>query len=139
MKDLKTPSETQLMQSLYGQNQTNEKPPPPKGISPSIWMEVWSRLEAAKVIWEELDSTTSEYWRVGLDGYDYKDLMRGCDGADCWTKSKADFGLGAFKFLCRKPHSNGSYKPFVKALPNKPIEGKELQSRLKKMREGMGL
>ncbi|PHR99237.1 MAG: hypothetical protein COA78_25170 [Blastopirellula sp.] len=66
--------------------------------------------------------------------------MRGCKGADDWTRSKADFGLGAFKFLCRKPHSNGSYKYYsAKALPNKPMDGKELKSRLQAMREELGL
>ena len=90
------------------------------------------------MVWEELDSTTSEYWRIGLDGYSYDDLMRGCEGADNWTKSKADFGLGAFKFLCRKPHSNASYKPF-KALPVKAMGGDELKSRLSKLRDELGL
>jgi len=28
--------------------------------------------------------------------------MNGCDGADNWSRSKADFTIGAFKKLCQK-------------------------------------
>ena len=68
------------------------------------------------MIWEELDSSTSEYWRVGLDGFSEADLMRGCDGADNWSRSKSDFTIGAFKKLCQKHVNHPSQKPF-KALP----------------------
>ena len=89
-------------------------------------------------MWDELDSTTSDYWRVSLDGYSQKDLDRGCEGADNWTGKKADFGMGTFKRFCRKPHSNGSYKIYER-LPHKGMPKGELKKRIAKMREELGL
>ena len=61
--------------------------------------------------------------------------MRGCDGADTWTKSKLQ--LGDFKMLCKK---ETTFKPkMYKALEVKAMEGNEVQSRLRKMRKELGL
>ena len=102
----------ELLKKLY-QGPTKESEQQPKGISPSTWLEIWTRLEATKLIWEELDSSTSEYWRISLDGYDYHDLLRGCEGADNWKKSKADFTLGAFKELCKRPVKHQSHQLYL--------------------------
>ena len=40
------------------------------------------------MVFEELDSSTSEYWRISLEGYSEEDLMRGCNEADNWKRSK---------------------------------------------------
>jgi len=36
--------------------------------------------------------------------------MNGCDGADNWSRSKADFTIGAFKKLCQKHVNNESHR-----------------------------
>lgn len=111
MKSANELSQTLILgQKLY-QDPINEKSKQPEGISKNLWFEVWTRLEATKLVWEETDSSTSEYWRVTLDGYSEEDLMRGCNGADNWSKSKADFTVGAFKKLCKQPIFNAAYLP----------------------------
>jgi hypothetical protein len=74
---------------------------------------VWSRLEAAKLVWEELDSSTSAYWKSRLDDYSEESLMGGCDLADQWKGNKSNFTLGIFTSMCQKPRTHASHKPFT--------------------------
>ena len=120
--------------SLY-QNQTSEKQTQRRGISPDIWIRVWSRLEATKLIWEELDSSTSEYWRVTLDGLTEQELMKGCDGADEWSQAKANFTVGAFRKLCRKDRLHPSHKPFEALPASTPLPPEEAHNRAKEILE----
>lgn len=96
-------------------------------IPRELWAVVWSRLQAAKLVWEEVDSSTSLYWMDSLKGKTEADLMRGCDLADNWTGRKADFTLGVFKEMCRKPVSDASHRPF-KALPKPPVDKGKLKA-----------
>lgn len=116
----------------------SEKPKRPQGIEPSIWQKVWSRLEASKVIWEELDSTVSEYWRINLDGHSYDDLMRGCDAASDWKRSKSDFTLGAFKELCKRPTHHPSHQLFIENNPGTKLSKEENKRRFAELRAANG-
>jgi len=119
-------------QRLY-QNQTKENEKRLKGLDPDLWETVWSRLQGAKVVWEELDSTTSLYWMSQTRDLSEHELMSGCDKADKWEGRKADFHLGVFRALCKIETPKASHRPY-KALPVKPIEPVELRRRLAQVR-----
>lgn len=92
-------------------------------------------------MWEELDSTTSEYWRVSLDGHSFEDLMRGCDGADNWTRSKSDFTIGTFKKLCAKEHKDPAYSdcPDSLQLTEQVLPEGETSRRIAEMRDNIDM
>lgn len=124
------------LQKLF-QGPTSEKPKPLKGIDFATWEIVWSRLELAKVVWEAIDSTTSEYWRTRLDGFSVEDVMRGCDAADHWAEPKS-LTIGAFEKLCKRPIADPSHNLY-QALGVKAIEPDDHHRRTEKMKEELGL
>lgn len=89
-------------------------------------------------MWETIDSTTSEYWRTRLDGLSYDALMRGCDEADLWTGSKANFTVGVFKKMCKRPIADPSHKLY-EALEVIPMEAEEMHKRRAKMKQEQGI
>ena len=96
---------------------------------------VWRGLQAMKLVHDEIGSTDFKYWENSLFDYPEEQLLAGLKAAENWT---GFLTLGDFRKLCEKP-ARAPYHSKFKALPVKAMDGKELKSRLSKMREELGL
>ena len=96
---------------------------------------VWRGLQAMKLVHDEIGSTDFKYWENSLFDYPEKQLLQGLKAAEDWS---GFLTLGDFRKLCEKP-ARAPYHSKFKALPVKAIDGKELKSRLSKMRDKLGL
>ena len=92
-----------LIAKLYqGPTKSEQTQCESSSISRLAWAETWSRLEAAGVVWEEVDSSTSEYWlaQLSTESFSEAELAFGCDQADNYA-DRSKITLGTFKKLCR--------------------------------------
>jgi hypothetical protein len=98
-------------------------------------MMVWRGLQAMKLVHDEIGSTDFKYWEASLFDYPQEQLLQGLKAAENWS---GFLTLGDFRKLCEKP-TRAPYHNEFKALPNKAMDGKELQLRLRKMRVEQGI
>ena len=83
-----------------------------------------------------MNGTEYKYWRRQLHDLTDEDLKAGFKATDSFT---GYLTWAEFRKLCKdSTKSHASHRAF-KALPNKPMEGTELQSRISSMKKDLGL
>ena len=92
-------------------------------------------LIAQKHQWEEVGSSTCEYWRECCKDLGDEAVLFGAKQAEKFTGT---LRMGDFRKLCGKP-VRAPYHSEFKALPHKAMDGEELRARLAKMRDELGL
>jgi len=88
-----------------------------------------------KLVFEEVDSSTSIYWMRSLKDLGIENIKYGLKKAGEFTGTLT---LGRFREMCGKPVLAPYHKPFL-ALPCKPMERDVLRAKLAKMREELCL
>jgi hypothetical protein len=126
-----TKSVSQLIPSL---NQTSEKPKPSKDLEEK-WPEVWMKLQAMNLVWEELDSSTSLYWMASLKDLGVESVMYGLREAKSFTGSLT---MGKFRKMCAKTVSHPSHHKF-EAIEHKAASPEYAKENLRKLREDLKL
>tara|TARA_R110000782_G_scaffold47256_4_gene104045 strand:+ start:6586 stop:6891 length:306 start_codon:yes stop_codon:yes gene_type:complete len=99
------------------------------------FLKVWRGLTAMNLVHQAIGSTDFEYWQHSLKDFPSDALFSGLKKAEDWT---GFMGLGDFRGLCRKEKRHASHNEFLR-IESAPLSGVENQSRIRSMKESLGL